>query len=82
MRLVPADVRRLVPAAACATFALAVFAAVNEISVYKRNGGPILLRLRQLGAVHVGDLLVLGTSFAAATLVARRLTDRFWWESD
>ncbi len=60
--------------------AIGVFVVVNEIGLYKRHGGPILLTLGPDGAnhaIHAGDLVVLGVSFAGALWATRRLAVRF-----
>lgn len=57
--------------------ALGVSAVVNEIGPYKRHGGPILVKLGRVGAVHAGDLVVLGLSFAVALWVTRLISLRF-----
>jgi hypothetical protein len=50
----------------CLGLALGAFVVVNEIGPYKRHGGPILFRIGRIGAVHAGDLVVLGLGFVVA----------------
>ncbi len=49
---------------------------VNEIPLYQRNGGPILVRLGTGRAVHVGDVLIVVVVTAAVLVGLRRRSER------